>query len=198
MIGVTGVVLAGGDSSRFPVDKGLISVGGERIIDRTLGLFREMFTEVIVSTNRPEHYFLTGARLIGDVFPAKGPMGGIFSALLNAAADRIFVAACDMPFLNPALISHLVRAAPRADVVVCSFGGSVHPLFGVYGRSVLGSLEDHLRKGLTGLRRFVADCGALVIGEEEVKKMDPEGASFVNINTVGDFNKFIGGRICLG
>ncbi|NOZ24504.1 MAG: molybdenum cofactor guanylyltransferase [Nitrospirae bacterium] len=198
MTDITGVILAGGDNSRFPVNKGFLCVGGERIIERTLRLFREMFGSVMISTNTPEHYFFSGERMIGDIFPAKGPMGGIYSALLNSATERIFVAACDMPFLNPALVRYLSDIACSADVVICSFEGTLHPLFGIYGKGVLEQLEHHLKEGMTGLGRFASDCGARIVHEEEIKKIDPEGASFVNINTVGDFNKFIGGRICLG
>jgi len=198
MTDITGVILAGGDNRRFPVNKGLLRVGGERIIERTLRVFREVFGEVIISTNTPEYYFFSGERMIGDLYPSRGPMGGIFSALLNAATERIFVVACDMPFLNPALVRYISGIAVDAGIVVCSFKKSLHPLFGVYGKGMLHPLEHHLRKGVTGLQRFLRDFNAYVVGEDEIKKIDPEGTSFVNINTIGDFNKFIGGRICLG
>ncbi len=198
MTDITGVILAGGDNRRFPVNKGLLRVGEERIIDRTLRLFREIFAEVIISTNTPEYYFFSGERMIGDLIPARGPMGGIFSALVNARTDRIFVAACDMPFLKPSLIRYLSGIVTDADMVVCSFRKSLHPLLGLYGKDILHPLENHLRKGTTGLQRFIRDLNAHIVEEEEIKKIDPEGVSFVNINTVGDFNKFIGGRICLG
>ncbi|MEC4684355.1 MAG: molybdenum cofactor guanylyltransferase [Nitrospirota bacterium] len=198
MTDITGVILAGGDNRRFPVNKGLLRVGEERIIDRTLRLFREIFVEVIISTNTPEYYFFSGERMIGDLFPSRGPMGGIFSALVNSRTDRIFVAACDMPFLNPSLIRYLSGISTNADMVVCSFREGLHPLLGLYGKGILSPLETHLREGAIGLQRFIRDLNAHIVEEEEIKKIDPEGVSFVNINTIGDFNKFIGGKICLG
>ncbi|NOY39628.1 MAG: molybdenum cofactor guanylyltransferase, partial [Nitrospirae bacterium] len=160
--------------------------------------FREIFGEVIISTNTPEYYFFSGERMIGDLFPSRGPMGGIFSALVNSRTDRIFVAACDMPFLKASLIRYLSGVATNADMVVCSFSEGLHPLLGLYDKEILQPLETHLRKGKTGLQRFIRDFHAHIVEEEEIKKIDPEGVSFVNINTIGDFNKFIGGSICLG
>ncbi len=194
-----GVILAGGENRRFPVIKGLVRVGRERIMDRILRVYREVFEEIIISTNSPEHYFCFGEAMVGDLYRQRGPMAGIFSALLNAGAERVFVTACDMPFINPSLLRYIIDTPTDADAVVCSFGGRVHPLFGLYSRNreVLDRIERRMRTGATGLQGLLRELRTEVLGEEEVKKMDSDGSSFVNINTPEDFNKFIGGRICL-
>ncbi len=193
---LTGVILAGGDNRRFPYRKGWIRVEGERLIDRTLRIFRGIFPEVIISTNVPGDYFSLGARMIGDVVPGRGPMGGIFSALLNAPSAGIFVAACDMPFIKPRLVRYLAGLSEKSGIVACSFGGKTHPLLAVYGRDLLSDFREHLERGTTSLRMFLSEHDAFIVQEEEVRKIDPEGASFVNINTPLDYNKFIGGETC--
>jgi molybdopterin-guanine dinucleotide biosynthesis protein A len=191
--GVTGVVLAGGENRRFPTVKSFISIDGATIIERQLSILRDLFDEVFISTNTPELYFHLGAPLIGDVLLSNGPMSGIFSALINAEGDNVFTVACDMPFIRKDMaafvcMKHLESSCGRiAGATIPLFDGKPQPLFGVYHKMILPRLEEGVLNGKTSLRRFLSEIDACFIDEQEVRKREPEGTSFVNINTMQDY-----------
>jgi molybdopterin-guanine dinucleotide biosynthesis protein A len=196
MSNVTGIVLAGGSNTRFPLIKGLVKVGGERIIERTVRILREFCDEIIISTNCPENYFYLREKMVGDLYPMAGPAVGIFSALLHSSNDRNFVVACDMPFIKRELIQYIIDVQSDAPVVICSRRGYIDPLFGLYRKRLLPVLESHLQRGNTPLYRIIMSGETHIIHEEEILRLDAGMSSFVNINTPQDFENFIGGEIC--
>ncbi|MEW6067452.1 MAG: molybdenum cofactor guanylyltransferase [Nitrospirota bacterium] len=192
------LILAGGDNRRLHIIKGLIEIHGKRIIESNIEILKRMFKRVIISTNNPEIYFYTGALIIGDIIKYKGPMTGIFSALSNIAFSDIFVIACDMPFINPKLIRYIIdNWDEKWDAVIPIFDKKPQPLFGIYSKKIAESMERSIKGGRRSLRGFLEEIKVLYITEKEVRNIDPEGKSFVNINTLEDFKKEIGGQICL-
>ncbi|RJQ38565.1 MAG: molybdenum cofactor guanylyltransferase [Nitrospiraceae bacterium] len=201
---MTGTILAGGENTRIPLLKGHIEINGKRIIDTGINLMRNLFGKVVISTNAPELYFYCGAPMIGDVIPQRGPLTGIFSVLTNIKDDAIFAVACDMPFLDERLMRHMAdkynnfnSRTNKWDAVIPVFEGKPQPLFGIYSKNILGVMEKRLDKGLRKLRDMLAEINVLYIKEEEVREIDPEGRSFLNINTMEDLEKIRGGKICL-
>lgn len=196
---MTGAVIAGGENSRMPVLKGLLTVNGKTIIENSLGILGKIFKNVVVSTNMPEEYFRFKAPLIGDIKMERGPMTGILSVLAATGEDSVFVVACDMPFINERLIRHMVEsfeAGSKVDAVIPVFEGREQPLFGIYANTVIRTMEKLIGQRQTGLTNMLKALRVLYITEEEVKGIDPLGEAFININTVEDYEK-IGGKICL-
>ena len=116
---MTGIILAGGRASRLGgINKAFIEIGGERLIDRTLRVYRSIFKEIIISTNSPLEYLEFDARIVTDIHRGKGPLGGIHAALLHATCEHAFVSACDMPYLSEAFIDHMIAQADHYDLVV--------------------------------------------------------------------------------
>ncbi|MCX8012226.1 MAG: NTP transferase domain-containing protein, partial [Desulfobacterota bacterium] len=76
---MTGVILAGGGSTRMGKNKAFIEIGGKRIIDRTVSLFQEIFDEVLLVTNNPLDYMELNVRIVTDLIPGKGSLGGIYT-----------------------------------------------------------------------------------------------------------------------
>jgi molybdopterin converting factor small subunit len=107
---------------------------------------------------------------------------------LRAAARQLaFVTSCDSAFLDPALIRHLISRAADHDVVVPHWDGRLQPLHAVYRRDVLPRLEDQLaRSDLRPVSLFdkVRTCR---VDEGEIRRFDPEGLSFFNMNTPEDY-----------
>ena len=196
--GITAVILAGGRNTRFPVQKGLIVINGSSIMQRNLSLMRSLFRNVFISTNRPELYFHFGATLLGDILPSRGPMSGLHAALANSGDDDVFVVACDMPFPEERLIRLLCQRhldpgrAERPDATMPVFNGAVQPLFGIYGRPVIRALEDAIIEEKVTLRRFLEGVDVQYICETDVRAADLEGRSFVNINTMEDYEAIAG------
>jgi molybdopterin-guanine dinucleotide biosynthesis protein A len=192
------LILAGGENTRIPVPKGLLVINGERIIDRNVHLFKGIFKRIFISTNAPDLYFSTGAIIVGDIIQKKGPMTGICSALAVPSVSAVFVTACDMPFINVILVQYLLeRWECRRDALIPIYRKMPEPLFGIYSKSIAGVMEDSIRKGERSLQAFLGKINVLYVDEEEVRRRDPEGKSFVNINTLEDYQKETGGKACL-
>ncbi|HAK88717.1 MAG: hypothetical protein A2077_05100 [Nitrospirae bacterium GWC2_46_6] len=195
---MTGVILAGGENRRFPTLKGFIKTCGSTIIEKNLSLMKGMFDTVFISANMPEKYFFLGVPLVGDALPSQGPMSGIYSSLINAKEDCIFVVACDMPFVSGDVISLICRKHEEAystsngvDAVIAIRNGEPQPLLGIYCKSVLPRLEDLILKGRTSMKRFLSEIKTNFIEESVIMTVDPAGTSFVNINTLEDYEKLM-------
>jgi len=193
---VKAVILAGGENRRLPEIKGFIEIGGKKIIESSVGLLKGIFDAVIISTNNPEWYFYLGIPMVGDVVSYRGPMTGILSALISLEVPEIFVTACDMPFIQPALVKYIVSRAQNRDTefqvwdaVVPIFDGKPQPLLGMYSKRLIPKMENSIREGNRGLRDFLKKITVLYISEDEVRTLDPEGRSFVNINTSEDYER---------
>jgi molybdopterin-guanine dinucleotide biosynthesis protein A len=198
-----GAILSGGENTRMPVLKGFLKVEGRTIIERSLGVLRKFFDKVVISTNMPERYFCFGAPLIGDVKKERGPMTGILSILTSMKNDSAFVVACDMPFISERLIRYMVdsfegqgsRVKGQVDAVIPVFNGKYEPLFGIYTKNAVGMMEDAVDRGEKGIYEILKKLNVLYIEESEVRKLDPDGKSFVNINTMEDYEKVISAGI---
>ncbi len=185
---MVGAVLAGGQNTRFPYLKGFIETGGSTIIARNIGLLVEVAGNVVISANEPEQYFRFGKPLVGDVVVPGGPMAGIYSVLRCTAAEWVLVVACDMPFIEPRLISY-IRDRRVGDAAVALFGGMPQPLPGLYGRTALDAMREAIKRGSRSLISLLEVIDTVLIEEDEVRRFDPDGRSFVNINTVEDLKK---------
>src|SRR4030042_2418650 len=182
------LILAGGENKRIPVKKAFLKLNGKAIGESTIAVLREVFCRVIVSTDSPESYFPFGVLLSGDLVEHRGPMTGIFSTLTRPDVEEIFVTACDMPFINAILVKHMVdRWENGRDALIPVFNEKPQPLLGIYSKRIVEKMEESIRAGRRSLRDLLIGSNVLLIEEEEVRSIDKEGRSFVNINTMEDF-----------
>jgi molybdopterin-guanine dinucleotide biosynthesis protein A len=192
------LILAGGENKRIPLLKGFLDIRDGRILEVSIQRLRKVFNRFILSTNTPEHYYYLGLPMVGDIIPVRGPMTGIFSALSLPDVSDVFVTACDMPDINGILAKYIAgRWRSGYDAVIPVFNNEPQPLFGVYAKSLARRIEEALHREKRSLKGFLRDSNVLYIQEADVRKIDPEGRSFVNINTMQDFEKETGGKICL-
>jgi len=192
------LILAGGENKRFPVIKGFLEINGRGIIEKNIELLKGIFNKVLISTNNPELYFYLGVPMIGDIIEYRGPMTGILSVLTMPDVSEVFVTACDMPFINTMLIKYIIdKLEKEYDAVIPIFDDKPQPLLGIYSKRIAKRMEQSIKNGERSLRRFLQGINVLYINEDEVREIDPEGRSFININTMEDFQKKIGGNICL-
>ena len=192
------LILAGGENKRLPLIKGFIDVDGKRIIESNIELLEEIFNRVIISTNNPELYFYLGVVMVGDIVEDKGPMTGILSALTMPDVSEVFVTACDMPFIKPALVKYIVDSWDHgSDAVIPIFEKKPQPLLGIYSKKLADCMERSIKNKERSLTRFLEKVNVRYIDEQQVRRIDPEGRSFVNINTMEDYQTEIGGKPCL-
>jgi molybdopterin-guanine dinucleotide biosynthesis protein A len=183
---VAGIVLAGGRATRMGGrDKAFAAVGGEPIAVRTVRLFRTLFPQVIVATNRPERYHGLGVETVEDVFPGCGPLAGIHAAMRVAAHPHVFVAACDMPGLDADVIRFLLGRIgdADADAVVPRWDDDIEPLHAVYAVRLLPRIEESLRAGRHALRDFLPRVRVDYVGEDELSRFRGTARSMLNVNT---------------
>jgi molybdopterin-guanine dinucleotide biosynthesis protein A len=185
----TGIILAGGKNLRMGQNKAFLEVQGERIIDRIKRILVDLFDEVLLVTNSPPDYLDLNLRTVTDLYREKGSLGGIFTGLFHASFSHAFVAACDMPFLRPALISHLVRLSPGYDIVIPRTEDGLQPLHAVYSRKCLPFMEDLLRKGNLKILDFFHQVKKREVPSGEILPLDPQLASFLNLNTPEDLTR---------
>ena len=191
---VTGVILAGGASSRMRSNKALLPVSGGRFIEVIHRQLRAIFTEVMVVTNTPEQYAFLGSPMVADLMPGRGPLAGIHAALSHCRTSRIMVVACDMPHLNAALIRHLATLPSGADVVIPESGSGLEPLHALYSTRCLPAIESALTAGLKRIVSFFDDVWVQQVALAEVAAIDPAGKGFWNINTPEDYFRLRQGR----
>ena len=144
---IVGAILAGGASSRMGADKARMPVNGIPMIAHVAGTLSQAFAEVIVLAGREARYPFLGLKHISDIFEECGPLGGIHAALVHASPNPVFVLACDMPFVPPALIDFMVSHRSQAKANLASVDEKVQPLCGLYDSECRETMESRLQKG---------------------------------------------------
>ncbi|MCE5264030.1 MAG: molybdenum cofactor guanylyltransferase [Deltaproteobacteria bacterium] len=183
---MTGVILSGGKCSRMGANKAFLTVEGERLIDRTVRLFRKIFDEVIIVTTAPEDYLDQDAAIVTDILPEKRALGGIYTGLFWARSEQAFFAACDMPFLNRDFIEYMVGLAAGQDIVVPLCPEGPQALHAIYSRRclpVIRGLIDRNKLKITGL---YPGHTIRQIPIDTIRSFDPEARMFINVNTPED------------
>ena len=184
---VTGVLLAGGSSSRMGRNKALMPLAGQRLVDRALAVLRSVLDELLMVTNSPDLYADLGVPMVPDLVTGKGALGGIHSAIHHAAEPHCLVVACDMPFLNAGVLRYLVDQRAGYDVVVPNAKGRPQPLHAVYGKACLQPIARRLESDRLHVVGFFPDVQVREVTADELAVFDPEGLSFRNLNTPEEF-----------
>ena len=136
-VGCTGVILAGGQNKRFDGrNKAFITIGGQRIIDRLLEVYDQLFDQTVVVTNQPTAYMDVPALIVSDHYSVRSSLNGLHAGLFAAAHEYAFVTACDTPFVNLSLVRHLRDSIEsRADIIIPETSAGYEPMFAVYRKT---------------------------------------------------------------
>ncbi len=180
---MTGIILAGGESSRMGTNKAFLRFGGTSLIERVLNVFMAQFDQTIIVTKEPERFKDFRVRVVKDAVDARGPLAGIYSGLLHSRSDHSFVAACDMPFLNPRLIAYMVEVAGNFDAVVPRVGELTEPLHAIYHRRTLPLMESSLHGDDRSVSQIFDQLRVRYLSDHEITYYDPQKRSFMNLNT---------------
>jgi len=203
------IILAGGKSRRMGRDKAFIEFQGAPLIASVIAHVQQVCAEVLVVANDHDAYARFGLPIVSDVFPNKGSLGGIYSGLLAAREEYALAVACDMPFLNQALLRYLITLAPQADIVVphaidpsgnvahngkrprrdetLAKSRDLHPMHAVYSKKCLAPIRARLLADDLRLISFFDDVTVRIVEPVEIERFDPQHLSFFNANTPDDF-----------
>lgn len=185
--GVTGVILAGGESKRMGSNKAILKVDGKKMIEGIFHRMEALFDAVMLVTNNPEIYDFIPCRKIADIFPGMGPMGGIHAALKACETPRIFVAACDMPTMNPRLVRNLCAEPGLFDAVVPETPDGLEPLHSVYAQSGFDRMQEMLENDERSVLTFLERASTKIIPLNTIARIDQGFSSFRNINTPDEY-----------
>jgi len=186
---ITGVVLAGGKSRRMGIDKATLRVGSSYLIRFPLKVLSELFDDVLIITNSEllntlENIFKHDKiRILEDIYPNHGALGGIYTALCHSRTPYIFVSACDMPFLNKDFIKYMTQIDDRYDVIIPEGPRGLEPLNAIYKKTIIRVVESRLLKGQNKIVDFFSDINVYAIPYDKIEGFDKEGKMFRNINT---------------
>jgi molybdopterin-guanine dinucleotide biosynthesis protein A len=189
MLTVSGIVLAGGQSSRLGTDKSFVNVNGQSLIEQIVAKLTKLSEDVIIVTNSPEKYDHLEVRLVGDIYPGKGALGGIYSGLRAAANAYSLVVACDMPFLDLNLLRYMILLARGHDVVIPRIGELLEPLHAIYSKGCLKPIDRLLARGGLKIIDFFSEVRVRYVEKDEVDIFDPQHLSFFNVNTPNDLEE---------
>ena len=180
--GMTGVILAGGRSSRFGKNKALVEIGGTRLIDRVVSKMESVFHRLVIISNTPQEYSYLKLPIFTDLIKGLGPVGGIYTGLEVIEDEMGFFVACDMPFINEKLIRYIVDVKEDFDAVVPKIDWMMEPLFALYRKSCLPTIKNMIESGIFQIHKAYQMIRVRYVNEKEIRKHDPELQSFLNIN----------------
>jgi molybdopterin-guanine dinucleotide biosynthesis protein A len=172
------------------VDKSLAVVDGKSLIQRVVGQITPISNQIIVVGSPCRFDFPSdlGIEYKEDLYPGKGPLGGIYTGLLASKAFYSLVVACDMPFLNIELLRHMIKLSPGFDAVVPRVK-RIQPLHAVYSKSCLNDMKARLEDNQLGVTRFLSTINVRYVERAECQSFDTQLLSFFNINSRADLAK---------
>lgn len=190
---IRGAVLAGGEASRFGgKPKGLELIGGERILDRLVGVMTVALGEPpLLVANAPDAgTWRPDLRTVGDTRPGLGSLGGIYTAVVESPAPVVCVA-WDMPFVSESLIRALAAGLDHHDAMLPESGGrrGVEPLCAAYGPACAEAISDSLTAGDLRAIGFHHRIRVGILPLVRVRAFADPDLLFFNVNTAGDLAK---------
>jgi molybdopterin-guanine dinucleotide biosynthesis protein A len=185
---VTGILLAGGKSRRMGEDKRHLVVGEQTLLERGLAVLRSTFQNVLVVIAQDSSPLGVDARVVRDLVPDCGSLGGLYSGLMQATTPWVFVVACDMPFLNQAVIAQFTSRRTTTDIVMAKLDARLQPMHALYGKQCLPVLEQMVLARQLKIQEMVSQSSLRVcyVTEADLLSIDPSGRSFCNVNTLAD------------
>lgn len=180
--GITGLILAGGKSTRYGKNKALVELDGVRLIERVIRVMGSVFQRLIILTNTPHEYAYLKLPMVEDLIKGLGPLGGLYTGLKTISDDAGFFVACDLPFLSEPLIRHIVGIRDDFDVVLPKIDWKIEPLHALYTKRCLPSIKQMIDSQEHQVIRFFPKVRVKHVEENEIRKFDPELKSFFNIN----------------
>ena len=187
------IILAGGKSLRLGRSKVLESIGNGTLLEWVVSYLSSFSSEIIIvtATQQSTLPFISypKLRVVTDIYPGKGPLGGIYAGLTASNSFHNLVVACDMPFLNQALLGYMIQLSADFDVVIARLDDMIEPLHAIYSRDCLAAAEYLIKQGNLAVRELFSLVKVRYVEAEEINRFDPGHLSFFNINTEADLKR---------
>ena len=184
---MTSIILAGGKSSRLRRNKALEIIGGKSLVQRVVERLALVSDQILI-VGSPAQLCLSsdyGVEYRADLYPDKGPLGGIYTGLVASGSLYNLVVACDMPFLNIELLRYMIKLSSGFDAVIPEVEG-IQPLHAVYCRGCLDGIRTQLESDQLKIAYFLKMVNVRYVDEAECQSFDPQLLSFFNVNSQAD------------
>ncbi|MFC1596221.1 molybdenum cofactor guanylyltransferase [Candidatus Margulisiibacteriota bacterium] len=185
------IILSGGQGSRLGyIEKGLLTINGETLIENKIKQLRPRFSEIIVVTNKPELYgnLPPDIKIIQDEEPYRGPLPGLYYGLKASSGNQNFLTAVDMPYFNSDLVNHYASFIDKYEIVVFRNDKFIEPFCAFYATALVSKIEKLMESGQSSLKALVKTANTMYIERNTVESFDPEFRAFFNINTPDELN----------
>lgn len=187
---ITGIVLAGGRSTRMKMDKASLSRGNSTLLETVVGELQQVCSRIIIVSGG-NFYQHKDCLIVGDIYENCGPMGGIYTGLYHADTPYSMVVACDMPLFQGELAKFLMDRAPGYQVVVPKDGMFYEPLAALYHESCKAVFLSMLENGFKKITDAYPRLKVNQVSLEDIKGAGI-GNIFMNINTPDDWKNYCG------
>jgi len=181
------VILAGGKSSRMGANKAFLKIKGKTFIEVQIELLRKMFNDIAISVNTPLEYEYLNLPIFKDIYPGKGPLGGIYTSLVNSNSSHTFMLACDMPFVRLELIKYLKDLTKEYDVVIPKSEKGLEPLHAFYSKKCIDPIKRELDANNLRMISFFPHVNVKIVELNELTLLDGVKDSIKNLNTMDDY-----------
>ncbi len=181
------VILAGGKSSRMGSNKAFLKVKGKAFIEHQIDLLQEIFNEITISANTPAEYKHLNVPVVPDIYPDKGPLGGIHTSLIHSKSFHTFILACDMPFVEIELIKQLQGFIEGHDVVVPQSKKGLEPLHAFYSKNCIAPIKKELDNNNLRIISFFPQVKVKTVKLNNLPSSNKFKDSIKNLNTTEEY-----------
>ncbi len=189
----TAVILAGGKSKRMGKNKELLNIKNRRLVEMQISLLEREFEDIIVITNYPQYYNGLNCKTFMDIVKDKGPIGGIYTGLVNSSSLYTYFLACDMPSVNIQYIKflkkELINYKYKAGITL--LGDWIEPFNAFYSKEMTKDVKDYILNGGYSVHKLVKSLKCLFIEEKTARTYSPNWEMFINFNTKEDIEIFL-------
>jgi len=179
---LTGIILAGGKSTRMNTDKALLSLGELSILEKTAEELLKICSQLIIVSGE-NSYEIPRALQVADLISQWGPLGGIYTGLFYTKTNYNMIVACDMPRISASLAGYLAGQAEGYQVVVPCRGGYYEPLAALYHRDCLPVFQEAIQGGERKVTACYSRLKVKAIPGEALRAQLGQGDPFLNLNT---------------
>jgi len=186
---ISGIILAGGKSSRMGKNKALLEIDGLTLIERVAAIMSGVCSEIIIAGDSSGTLNRPGCRSVPDIYPGCGPLSGIHAGLSAAKNQYSFIAACDMPFVDEKLMRKIIdQVEDGYEAVILKTGKFYEPLFSLYGKGYMRAAETSIEKGIYKVTASLSLVRWKAVSVD-VDEMPDLGKCLLNINTPGEYEE---------
>jgi molybdopterin-guanine dinucleotide biosynthesis protein A len=212
---ITGVIIAGGKSSRFGSDKAMAMISLKNLtrINNSLktksgnsfsnikpqtklpmiqhigNVLSSIFSKTLIICNDTEKYSFLPFPTVRDIYPDQGPLAGIHAGLVNSKTKKIFITGCDLPLINSEFIRYQCSISNNFQVTIPSLECGLEPLCAIYNKDCVPVIEQLLENKQHKVSALFDKVGTRKINKSEILNIVPDLSIFTNINNQSDLEK---------